>query len=69
MVPVIGMLLRMGEVMTWTYTKFLTARPIQDTYGTVETPDNAGLVDPSDAAVVGETDGRTLNERAQARTP
>jgi hypothetical protein len=27
----------------WTYTKFLTARPIQDTYGVVETPDNAGL--------------------------
>jgi hypothetical protein len=45
----------------WTYTKFLTARPIQDTYGTVETPDNADLVDPSDAAIVGETDGRTLN--------
>jgi hypothetical protein len=41
----------------WTYTKFLTARPIQDTYGTVETPDNADLVDPSDAAIVGETDG------------
>jgi hypothetical protein len=53
----------------WTYTRFLSARPIHDTYGTVETPDNAGLVDPSDAAIVGETDGRTLNERAQARTP
>jgi hypothetical protein len=53
----------------WTYTKFLSARPIRDTYGTVETPDNAGLVDPSDAAIFGETGGRTLNERAQARTP
>jgi hypothetical protein len=53
----------------WTYTRFLSVRPIHDTYGTVETPDNAGLVDPSDAAIVGETDGRTLNERAQARTP
>src|SRR6516164_10410290 len=38
----------------WTYTRFLSARPIQDTYGTVETPDNAGMVDPSDAAIVGE---------------
>jgi hypothetical protein len=53
----------------WTYTKFLTARPIHDTYGIVETPDNAGLVDPRDAAIVGETGGKTLNERAQASTP
>ena len=53
----------------WTYTKFLSARPIQDTYGVIETPDNAGMVDPSDAAIVGETGGKTLNERAQASTP
>jgi hypothetical protein len=53
----------------WTYTKFLSASPVRDTYGIVETPDNAGLVDPRDAAIVGETDGRTLNERAQARIP
>ena len=53
----------------WSYTKFLSACPIRDTYGTVETPDNAGLVDPSDAGIGGETNGRTLNERAQARTP
>ena len=24
----------------WTYTKFLTARPLHDTYGVIETPDN-----------------------------
>jgi hypothetical protein len=53
----------------WTYTKFLGARPVRDTYGVIETPDNAGMVDPSDAAIVGETGGKTLNERAQARTP
>ena len=53
----------------WTYSRFLSARPIRDTYGTVETPDKAGMVDPGDAAIFGETDGRTLNERAQARTP
>ena len=53
----------------WTYTKFLSARPIEDTYGIVETPDNAGLVDPRDAAIVGEIGGKTLNERAQASTP
>ena len=53
----------------WTYTKYLSARPIHDTYGIVETPDNAGLVDPSDAAIVGETGWRTLHDRAHARTP
>ena len=53
----------------WTYTRFLSARPIRDTYGTVETPDNAGLVDPSDTATFGEADGRTLNERGRAKTP
>lgn len=53
----------------WTYTKFLSARPIQDTYGVIETPDNADLVDPSDSAIFGKTGGRTLNERAQASTP
>lgn len=53
----------------WTYTKFLTARPIHDTYGVIETPDNAGLVDPRDAAIVGKTDEKTLNEQAQASTP
>jgi hypothetical protein len=35
------------SIPLWTYAKFLTARPIHDTYGIVETPDNAGLVDPS----------------------
>jgi hypothetical protein len=37
----------------WTYTRFLTARPIHDIYGIVETPDTAGLIDPSDAAEAG----------------
>jgi hypothetical protein len=34
-----------------TYNKFLTARAIRDIYGIVETPDTAGLIDPSDPAV------------------
>jgi hypothetical protein len=45
----------------WTYNKFLTARPIRDIYGIVETPDTAGLIDPGDARVV----GAALNERGQ----
>ena len=32
----------------WTYTKYLTARPIHDTYGIVETPATSGFIDPTD---------------------
>jgi quercetin dioxygenase-like cupin family protein len=33
----------------WTYTRFLTARPIRNMDGIVETPETAGLIDRSDA--------------------
>jgi hypothetical protein len=36
----------------WTYTGFLTATPIQDTYGIVETPENTGLIDTGDTGEV-----------------
>ena len=32
----------------WTYTKYLTPRPIHDTYGVVQTPETYGFIDPSD---------------------
>jgi hypothetical protein len=43
----------------WTYTKFLSARPIRDIYGIVETPDTGALIDPGDAAIA----AGALNER------
>jgi hypothetical protein len=48
----------------WTYNKFLTTRPIHDIYGIVETPDTAGLIDPSDSVA-----GTALNERARGIRP
>lgn len=36
----------------WTYTGFLTATPIQDTYGIIETPQNTGLIDTGDVGEV-----------------
>jgi hypothetical protein len=48
----------------WTYDKFLTARPIRDIYGIVETPDTAGLIDPSDSVA-----GTALNERGLGGKP
>jgi hypothetical protein len=43
----------------WTYNKFLSRRPIRDIYGVMETPDTAGLIDVSHAAVARSA----LNER------
>jgi hypothetical protein len=59
--------IRLGgiERPLWTYTKFLTARPIRDIYGIVETPDTAGLIDPADSALVRSS----LNERLRGGTP
>jgi hypothetical protein len=48
----------------WTYDRFLTAHPIRDIYGIVETPDTAGLIDPSDSVA-----GTVLNERARGIRP
>jgi hypothetical protein len=36
----------------WTYTRFLSKRPIQDTYGIIETPSNSGLSPTADGALV-----------------
>ena len=49
----------------WTYTKFLSARPIRDIYGIVDTPDTAGLIDPGDTAIA----AGALNERRSGEAP
>jgi hypothetical protein len=49
----------------WTYTKFLSARPVRDIYGIVETPDTAGLIEPGEPAVAGSA----LNERVRGVAP
>jgi hypothetical protein len=37
---------RLGGITTdlWTYTKFLSKRPVTDPYGVIETPENSGLI-------------------------
>ena len=45
--PVLGMSqIRLGGLTTplWTYARFLSQHPIQDIYGTIETPENSGLI-------------------------
>ena len=45
--PAVGMSqIRLGGLTTplWTYARFLSQHPIQDIYGTIETPENSGLI-------------------------
>jgi hypothetical protein len=39
-------LVQMGGLPTllWTYTRFLSKRPLRDVYGEIETPENSGLI-------------------------
>jgi hypothetical protein len=39
-------LVQMGGFPTllWTYTRFLSKRPVRDVYGVIETPENSGLI-------------------------
>ena len=45
---------RLGSVSRslWTYTRFLSKQPVRDTYGTIETPENSGLMPKMDTAVI-----------------
>jgi hypothetical protein len=59
--------MRFGSIITplWTYTRFLSKRPIKDTYGVIETPQNAGLIPSADTATTPAlpTDSSTARTR------
>jgi hypothetical protein len=46
--------IRLGTITRslWTYSRFLSKRPVKDTYGVIETPENSGLVPAADTAIV-----------------
>ena len=46
--------MRFGSIITplWTYTRFLSKRPVKDTYGVIETPQNSGLIPTADTVTV-----------------
>jgi hypothetical protein len=46
--------IELGGITTplWTYTEFLSTRPIKDTYGVIETPDNSGLIPSADTGAI-----------------
>jgi hypothetical protein len=51
---------QMGGFTTflWTYSRFLSKRPIRDVYGVVETPENSALVPNPRAAITPNRDGQ-----------
>jgi len=60
--------IRLGSITRslWTYNRFLSKRPVQDTYGVIETPENAGLIPTAHTAIVPEfpSDSSTARTRA-----
>jgi hypothetical protein len=45
--------IRLGSIIKslWTYNRFLSKQPVQDTYGNIETPEECGLIPRAEAAV------------------
>jgi hypothetical protein len=45
--------IRLGSITKslWTYNRFLSKQPVQDTYGNIETPEECGLIPRAEAAV------------------
>jgi hypothetical protein len=46
--------IRIGSITRplWTYSRFLSKRPVKDTYGVIETPESSGLIPAADRAIV-----------------
>ena len=59
--------MRLGSITRslWTYSRFLSKHPVQDTYGVIETPENAGLIPTAHTAIVPEfpSDSSTARTR------
>jgi hypothetical protein len=62
--------IRLGSIIRslWTYSRFLSKRPVKDTYGVIETPENSGLIPAADTAIVPAlpSDNSTARSRPNA---
>jgi hypothetical protein len=62
--------IRLGSITRslWTYSRFLSKRPVKDTYGVIETPQNSGLIPAADTAIVPAlpSDNSTARSRPNA---
>jgi hypothetical protein len=63
--------IRLGGVTrsVWTYTRFLSKHPVRDTYGVIETPENAGLIQNGNTLLVPTLPDRTTTETRQNGNP
>jgi hypothetical protein len=50
----------------WTYSRFLSKRPVKDTYGIIETPENSGLIPTADTAIVPELPSNSSTARTRS---
>jgi hypothetical protein len=53
----------------WTYSKYLSRRPIKDTYATIETPETSGLIPADSPAKIGTAQGDTDAPPLSQATP
>jgi len=58
----------MSDIL-WTYTRFLSATPVTDTYGVIETPKNTGLIETGDIGEVEIPDEPVNNTKPIPRAP
>jgi hypothetical protein len=62
--------MRLGGITRslWTYSRFLSKRPVTDTYGVIETPENSGLTPTADTAIVPEFPSDSSTSRSGPNT-
>jgi hypothetical protein len=65
---------RLGGITTdlWTYTRFLSKRPIEDPYGVIETPENSGLIPTATTGIsqtLEQSDATALPSASASPTP
>ena len=60
--------MRLGSITRslWTYSRFLSKRPVKDTYGVIETPENSGLIPTADTAIVPELPSNSSTARTRS---
>ena len=63
--------IRLGSItrFLWTYTRFLSKHPVPDTYGTVQTPEDCGLMPRAETAVISPFSQGSTARTQQHRTP
>ena len=59
--------IRLGSITRslWTYSRFLSKRPVKDTYGVIETPENSGLIPNADKAIIPESPSDSSTARTR----